>query len=264
MKPLTVHPDRLVATCFGQNDKVLHGFFGRRGGVSTGIYSSLNCGPGSNDAPESVAENRSRVMTALGLGADALRTNYQVHGCTVTRIDSRKPWQAPPKADALVTSVPGIALGILTADCAPVLLADAEAGVIGAAHAGWKGALSGVVEATVGEMVRLGARAEHIAAAQGPSIGANSYEVGPDFPNPFLSADPVSEKFFRPSDRAGHHMFDLSGYIELRLVKLGLSAVERMPADTCAEPENFFSYRRATKNGEPDYGRELSVIALPR
>ena len=261
-RPAT-RPDRVEAACLQSGNKVLHGFFGRRGGVSSGIYSSLNCGPGSGDAPQNVYENRSRVMSALGLDPGALRTNHQVHGRIVTHVNSAAPWQERPKADALVTSVPGIALGILTADCVPVLFADADAGIVGAAHAGWRGALAGVAEATVRAMTRLGARPENIATALGPSISADSYEVGPEFPDPFLAKDPGCEVWFRPSDRNGHHLFDLAGYLEKKLEGLGMQAVERIPADTCAEQERFFSYRRATRSGEPDYGRELSVIALP-
>ncbi len=257
-----IGPDRLVAACLRAQGKVHHGFFGRRGGVSSGIYSSLNCGPGSDDAPRNVRENRSRVMSALGLGPGALRTNEQIHGRIVTLIRSAEPGPERPRADALVTSVPGIALGILTADCVPILFADLEAGVIGAAHAGWKGALAGVAEATVRAMTGLGARPERTAAALGPSIGAESYEVGPEFPDPFLSQDPGSEVWFQPSDRDRHHLFDLAGYLEERLEGLGLRAIERIRADTCAEPDRFFSYRRATRAHEPGYGRELSVIAL--
>ncbi|NQV21370.1 MAG: peptidoglycan editing factor PgeF [Rhodospirillales bacterium] len=262
MTPKQTPPERLVAGCLSSEEAVRHGFFGRRGGVSSGLYSSLNCGAGSDDAPENVRENRSRIMATLGLPASALRTVYQVHGRAVVRVDGTELWDTPPKADALVTATPGIALGILTADCVPVLFADTQAGVIGAAHAGWKGALLGVVEAALNEMVALGARRNTITAILGPSIGVDSYEVGPDFPEPFLMDDGRSKAYFGPSERTGHYMFDLGGYLEDQLKRANLGAVERISADTCADGERFFSYRRSTRRGEPDYGRELSVIAL--
>jgi polyphenol oxidase len=256
-------PETFTAPALDSADGVVHGFFGRRGGVSTGLYSSLNCGAGSDDLPENVRENRSRLMSALGLTADALHTLYQVHGRDVVRIDGTEPQDQRPKADAMVSNAPGVALGILTADCVPVLFADPVAGVIGAAHAGWKGALSGVIDTTVDEMIRLGARAERIIGVLGPAIAAESYEVGPDFPDPFLAEGPDAANFFRPSARTGHHMFDLCGYVEQRLNRAGIGTVERLRLDTCTDHERFFSYRRATHQGEADYGRELSVIAFP-
>ena len=241
---------------------VRHAFFGRPGGVSEGIYASLNVGYGSNDAPDAVAENRRRAMAALGHAADALVTVYQVHSPTVVRAD--RPWAhaAAPRADAMVTDRPGVVLGIMTADCAPVLFADAEAGVVGAAHAGWRGALGGVIQATVAAMQELGARPAAIRAAVGPAIGPASYEVGPEFPTPFHAADPANARFFRPAARPGHWMFDLPGYALSVLHGLGLAQAERLEADTLADPESFFSYRRACLAGEPDYGRLLSAIAL--
>lgn len=262
MTPIQTPPERLLASSLGSEETVKHGFFGRRGGVSSGLYTSLNCGAGSDDDPENVRENRSRIMTALGLPATALRTIYQVHGRAVVRVDGTELWDPLPKADALVTATPGVALGILTADCVPVLFADTTAGVIGAAHAGWKGALLGVAEAVLDEMIALGARRTAITAVLGPSIGGGSYEVGPDFPEPFLLDDDRSSVYFGSSRRTGHHMFDLGGYLENRLKRANLGAVERISADTCADGERFFSYRRSTQRAEPDYGRELSVIAL--
>lgn len=238
-----------------------HGFFTRQGGVSEGIYASLNCGPGSNDDPERVRENRRRAMSALGLPAEALVTLYQHHSPTVVTVEG--PWQdGPPKADAMVTRERGLALGILTADCVPVLFADGEAGVIGAAHAGWKGAIGGVAEATIGAMEALGARRGSLRCAIGPAIEQASYEVGPEFPERFLEQDPANRAFFSPSSRDGHFQFDLKGYVASRLAAAGVEALEISPADTRSEEERFFSYRRATLAGEPDYGRDLSAIFL--
>lgn len=239
-----------------------HGFFTRRGGVSEGLYASLNCGLGSGDAPERVRENRRRAMQSLEVRPDGLVTLYQVHSPTVAEVDQPfRPGEAP-KADGAVTTRRGIALGILTADCAPVLFADAEAGVIGAAHAGWRGALTGILEATVAAMVRLGARTERLSAAVGPCIAQGSYEVGPEFAARFLEADPANAAFFRPSARPSHHLFDLGGYVAARLRKIGVDKLAAAGHDTAAEPERFFSYRRATLAGEKDYGRALSAIAL--
>jgi polyphenol oxidase len=244
-----------------RDGRLTHGFFTREGGVSGGIYASLNCGFGSGDDRGAVAENRARVAARLGL-AD-LRTVHQVHGRTVAAIDGAAAWMptAAPRADAMVTATPGVALGILTADCAPVLLADPAAGVIGAAHAGWRGALDGVLEAAVDAMVALGAQRGAIRAAVGPCIAQPSYEVGRDFPAPFLARDRADTRFFAPG-RDGRHQFDLAGYAASRLRAARVGAVEVMQVDTYAEAELCFSYRRATHRGEPDYGRQLSAIAL--
>lgn len=241
--------------------RVSHAFFTREGGASEGIYASLNCGPGSRDAPSRVQENRRRAMAAFGLSGEQLATARQVHGKTVFRVE--RPWEAAgaPEADGLVTNVAGIALGILTADCAPVLLADMEARVIGAAHAGWRGAKGGVLEAVVSEMARLGAEASRIAAVIGPCIGAGSYAVGPEFPVPFLAEDAANARFFVEGEE-GRLRFDLGAYVESRLGKAGVASVARVEADTCREATRFFSYRRSLWNGEPDYGRALSAIAL--
>jgi YfiH family protein len=242
-------------------DGVRHAFFTREGGVSEGIYASLNTGFGSDDAADAVAENRRRAMAALG--ADHLNTVYQVHGTTVITVsdawDNRK---APPEADAMVTDVPGLAIGVLSADCAPVLFCDAGAGVVGAAHAGWRGALAGVAEATVEAMEALGATRRSIAAAIGPAIGPRSYEVGPEFPASFLAQDAANEAFFRPADRDAHHLFDLPGYLVKALHAFGIADVGWIGADTVTAPDRFFSYRRATLTGERDYGRLLSAILI--
>ncbi|MBI3444962.1 MAG: peptidoglycan editing factor PgeF [Magnetospirillum sp.] len=245
--------------------RIRHGFFTREGGVSEGVYASLNCGPGSNDKPESVAENRRRAMALMDMPEEALATLYQTHSAEVVVVrEAWAPGQAP-KADAMVTDRPGLVLGILTADCAPVLLADGKGGIIGAAHAGWKGALGGVLDNTVKAMVELGAKKPKIVAAIGPCIGHRSYEVGPDFVVPFLAEDEVNADYFAPSPhRDGHHLFDLPGYISRKLAKLGVHEVTRVPADTLRDEARFFSYRRATLRGESDYGRQLSAIMLER
>jgi len=239
-----------------------HGFFTRKGGVSEGVYASLNCGYGSTDARERVAANRTRALDALDLKTDALATVYQQHTSTVVVVGEDWGEDARPVADGMVTAVRGRALGILTADCAPVLLADANVGVIGAAHAGWRGALVGVLENTVAAMVGLGAAVGRIHAAVGPCIGQASYQVGPEFVAAFLAEDPRNEALFSSPDGDGKQHFDLAGYVTRRLARLGVVHVEAMPFDTCAEEDRFFSFRRATMRGEPDYGRLLSTIAL--
>ncbi|MBI1207644.1 MAG: peptidoglycan editing factor PgeF [Azospirillum sp.] len=241
---------------------IRHCFFTRAGGVSTGLYSSLNCGLGSKDDPTAVAENRARAMTRLDLAPDRLVTLYQVHSPRVVVVET--PWQPEqaPQGDAMVTATPGIALGILTADCLPVLLADRKARVIGAAHAGWKGALAGVIEETVRQMIALGAKPARMVAGLGPCIAQRSYEVGPDFPAGFLAETPTNADFLAPSRRTGHFMFDLTGYVARKIGNCGVATIQRCPNDTRAEEARFFSYRRATLRGEPDYGRGLSAIVL--
>lgn len=243
-------------------DGIRHGFFTRAGGVSGGIYASLNCGFGSGDVPADIAENRRRAAGALALEPDRLVTCHQVHSPTVARVDAPWPHDRRPRADAMVTCRTGIALGILTADCAPVLLADPAAGVIGAAHAGWRGALGGVLDATVAAMRELGATTAGISAAIGPCIAQTSYEVGPEFPVPFLAESAGHACFFAAAARPGHFRFDLAAYVAARLGRLGIGRIDRAAADTAAEPDRFFSYRRACLSGEPDYGRQLSAIAL--
>ena len=243
-------------------DGVEHRFFTRRGGVSAGLYSSLNCGYGSGDAPDNVRENRRRVAETFSLGETDLLTLHQIHSIDVLAVGPDR-WTSPgaPKADGLVTDRPGVVLGVLAADCAPVLLADDGKGVIGAAHAGWKGALGGVVEATIAAMEKLGARRAAIRAAIGPCIGRDSYEVGPEFPAPFLAQDAGNAAFFKASPRAGHFIFDLAGYLLVRIAKAGVTA-SATGHDTLAGSEDFFSYRRNTLQGVRDYGRGLSAIAL--
>lgn len=239
---------------------VRHGFFTRANGVSQGLYRGCNCGPGSADDPEAVAENRARVATALGLTADRLLTLYQVHSAKVVTVTASLT--APlPQADALVTTMPALALGILTADCVPVLFATTDGSVIGAAHAGWKGAIGGILDNTLAAMEELGAKRQDIHAAIGPCIAQESYEVGPEFLNPFLQQREENHQFFQPSlKRAGHWQFDLGGYVAHRLAQSGVTAVERIAEDTCTNEAEFFSYRRATLRGETDYGRHISVI----
>lgn len=237
---------------------VRHAFFTRQGGVSQGIYASLNVGVGSKDEPEAVQENRRRAAAHLGGG---LVTAYQVHSATAHVVDA--PWAgAPPEGDGVVSATPGIVCGALAADCAPILLADAEARVVAAAHAGWKGALTGVVEDTLVRMESLGARREHIVAAVGPCIGPASYEVGLEYEQRFTEADAAYARFFTPGATSGKRQFDLPAFVLHRLTSAGIERCAWIGRDTCAEPDLFFSNRRAFKLGEPDYGRLLSAIVL--
>lgn len=242
--------------------QVRHAFFTRNGGVSDGIYAALNCGLGSGDDPARVRANRGRAMAALGLPAPALVTARQVHSATAVVVDRPWPEDARPAADGLVTSRPGTALGILTADCAPVLFADPAAGVVGAAHAGWRGAKNGIIEATLAAMVGVGARLSAIRAAVGPAIAQPSYEVGADFRRAFVADEPAAATLFVAAARPGHWRFDLAGYVAGRLRQAGVGAVTVLPIDTCADGARFFSYRRVTLAGGGDYGRQLSTIAL--
>lgn len=239
---------------------VRHGFFTRRGGVSAGLYDSLNCGFGGGDDPDAVALNRARALAALD--GEALAGVHQRHTAIVHVVG--EDWTPGPRpvGDGLATRRRGVALAILAADCAPVLFADPEAGVIGAAHAGWRGALGGVLDATVAAMVGLGARADRIAAAIGPCMMQGSYEVGPEFPGPFVAEDAGALRFFAPGRRAGRHQFDLPGYVAHRLARLDLAAVAAVGRDTCGEPDLFFSYRRSVLNREGDYGRLISLVML--
>ena len=242
-----------------ESEAIAHGFFSRTGGVSEGIFAGLNCGPGSSDERAAVSENRRRVAEALSPGATLL-TLYQIHSAEVVTVTA--PWDADrPQADAMVTDRPNLALGILTADCAPVLFADAEAGVIGAAHAGWKGAISGVTDSTVAAMEKLGADRGRINAAIGPCISQSNYEVGAEFRERFLEPDPSNTRFFIESDKAGHFRFDLQGYVEERLRMASVFSIESLKACTYTS-ENFFSFRRATHRNEEDYGRQVSAIML--
>jgi YfiH family protein len=240
---------------------VPHGFLGRRGGVSIGVHAGLNVGLGSDDDRAAIAENRRRALEAVLPGA-ALATLHQVHSATAVTATTAWPDDSRPKADAVVTDRPGLLVGILTADCTPVLLADVDAGVVGAAHAGWKGALGGVTDATIEAMIALGADRSRITAAIGPCIARASYEVTADFALAFETADPANERFFS-AGRPGHLQFDLEAYVAARLAGAGIGRIEALGLDTYADPDRFFSYRRACHRGEPDYGREISLIGLP-
>jgi len=252
----------LTLSALDGDPRIRHAFFTRQGGVSQGIFASLNCGFGSRDDPARVEENRAIAAAQLGLPVKQLVTCHQIHGTAIVTVERSWERAANPRADGMVTAVPGIALGVLAADCAPVLFADPEARIIGAAHGGWRGALAGVMEATVASMAALGARPERVRAGIGPCIAQPSYEVGPEFAATFAERDPQSRGFFAKAPREAHFRFDLGGYIAHRLVRLGLAAIERAPHDTAAEEALFFSYRRACLRGEPDYGRGLAAIAL--
>lgn len=248
------------------SDAVRHGFYGRKGGVSAGIFASLNCGPGSGDDPAAVIENRARVAHDLGVGTDNLASLWQVHSPDCIPVREPLPTgDQRPKADAMATDVPGMALGVLTADCGPVLFEGRKNNgdpVIGAAHAGWGGALRGVLEATLVQMESLGASRASIIAAVGPCIGAASYEVSAGFDKAFLEHDPDSERFFKAARRERHLMFDLPGYIAWRLARAGVGRVALSGIDTYKDAENCFSFRRSTHRSEADYGRQLSAIVI--
>jgi hypothetical protein len=238
-----------------------HGFLGRRGGISVGECAGLNVGFGSSDDPEAIAGNRRLAVAALHPDAE-LATVHQIHSAEVVVADQPWPQGERPRADAMVTDTPNLLLGILTADCAPVLFADHEAVVVGAAHAGWRGALAGVTDATIEAMEMLGARREHIHAAVGPCIGQPSYEVDEAFRARFTHADPDNARFFAVTDGGKPH-FDLEAYVVHRLIAAGIDEIEALNLDTYADPDRFFSYRRSTHRGEADYGRQLSAIAIP-
>jgi purine-nucleoside/S-methyl-5'-thioadenosine phosphorylase / adenosine deaminase len=239
-----------------------HGFFTRRGGHSQGPFSSLNCGFGSGDERETVARNRAVVANALNVAPDHLLTVYQEHSPKVVNVTA--PWSplSPPHADAMVTAEPGIALGVLTADCAPLVFVADSGKVAGVAHAGWKGALSGVAESTVEAMEALGAKRSGLTAVIGPAISAAAYEVGPEFHDRFLAAGARNASFFKPARRSGHWMFDLTSYIAQRLRDFGVGRVTDLGLCTYSGEDNFFSYRRATHRREPQYGRLISAIAI--
>ncbi|WJS04274.1 peptidoglycan editing factor PgeF [Roseibium aggregatum] len=243
-------------------DGIRHGFFTRQGGVSGGIYTSLNIGLGSDDERSSVLENRDRVADQLGIGADRLVSPYQIHSADVITVSAPFAQDADRKADALVTATPGLAIGIATADCGPLLFADTKAGVIGAAHSGWKGAVTGILQNTVAAMEALGATRTDITAVLGPTISQGAYEVGPEFKERFLQEHPDNTRYFKPSERAEHFMFDLPAFITDKLQALGLGAVADLALCTYADEDRFFSYRRTTHRKEPDYGRQISAIAL--
>ena len=252
----------LQAPSLSNHSGIRHGFFTRAGGVSQGIYASLNGGVGSNDEPDKVNENRARMAAALGVGLDRLLSLYQIHSPDV--VVAIEPWSRDnrPRADAVVTQTPRLAIGVSTADCGPLLFADSRAGVIGAAHAGWRGAFTGVIEATVAAMEKLGADRSRIAAALGPTISQSNYEVGPEFVERFVSADSGNARFFKDAERAGHALFDLNAYIAVRIEHAGIVNFEDLALCTYAEPERFYSFRRSTHRNEPDYGRHINAIAL--
>ncbi|MDX8526790.1 peptidoglycan editing factor PgeF [Mesorhizobium sp. MSK_1335] len=253
-------PDPVRSPRLEKAQGIRHGYFTRIGGVSDGIYRGLNIGTGSSDDQTLVAENRRRVADWMGVPADHLLTAHQIHSPDV--VVAREPFAGPrPKADAIVTDRAGIAIGASTADCGPVLFADAEARVIGAAHAGWKGAFTGVLENTVTAMESLGASRDRIVAVLGPSIGPDNYEVGPEFVARFFEADAGNRRYFRPSKAAGHSMFDLNQYTVDRLRKAGVTA-EGLGRCTYEEEDLFYSYRRTTHRKEADYGRQVSAIVL--
>ena len=239
---------------------VRHGFLGRKGGLSTGVFAGLNVGTGSDDDPGTVAANR-RLATEAVLPGASLATLYQIHSADALVVRVAMEGSLRPKGDALVTDRPGLALGILTADCAPVLLADRDAGVVAAAHAGWKGALGGVTDSAIAAMESLGAQRGRIAAAIGPCIARASYEVDSGFVRRFEGEDPANERFFT-AGRADHAQFDLEAYVAHRLAVAGVARIETLGLDTYADEARFFSYRRATHRGEPNYGRQISIIGL--
>jgi YfiH family protein len=255
MQPLNAHT---LAKLPG----VRHAFFTRAGGVSSGIYASLNAGVGSNDDQCLVAENRARMAATLGVTPERFLTCYQIHSPDVVVAD--EPWSADarPRADAIVTMTPGLAIGVSTADCGPVLFADAQARVVGAAHAGWRGALGGVTDQTIAVMEKLGASRERIVAALGPMIRQQNYETGADLRDKFIASNADAARFFRPAARDGHFMFDLAGYVVARLAAAGVGTIEDVEACTYADDEKFFSYRRMTHRGEADYGRHVNAIVL--
>jgi polyphenol oxidase len=239
---------------------VSHGFFTREGGHSKGIFASLNCGLGSADDLETAKKNRAIVADKLGVAPTHLLSAHQVHSADVLHV--KEVWNERPKVDGLVTDRKGIGLGILTADCGPLLFADDSAGVIGACHSGWKGAVGGVAGNTIAAMEKLGARRGRIIAVLGPTISKANYEVGPEFPKPFLAQDESNQRFFTPSTKPAHFMFDLPAYLMARLSLEGLKTVHDLALCTYADALRFYSYRRTTHRGEPDYGRLISAIAL--
>lgn len=256
--------DVLQGACLADLKCVRHGFFTREGGTSAGVYAGLNAGRNTDDAPAARDENLRRIAAWLGIAPEGLLQIDQVHGNNVVTVTA--PWEpaARPKADGMVTRVRGLGLLIQTADCGPLLFADAKAGVIGAAHAGWRGAVGGIVEATLAAMEALGAQRDAICAAIGPCIGPQSYEVGADFPVPFIQEDRHNEAFFTASPARGKFLFDLPGYLAQKLTRLGIKSVAPSSADTFAAPDRFFSYRYACLHGEGKTGRLASVIALEK
>ena len=259
---VTTDKMKVSASSLATIDGVAHGFFTRQGGVSRGIYASLNCGPGSGDDATNVQENRARVAEILGAEPSRLLSLSQKH--TATAVIAKRPWEAGkmPEADAVVSATPGLAIGVLTADCAPVLFCDAEAHVIGAAHAGWRGALTGIVEATVEAMATLGAKPERIVAVIGPTISRKAYEVGADYVERFLADESASASFFATDEGSGEPHFDLPGYVGERLRRAGVGSISDLDLCTYCDESRLFSYRRSLHHGEDDYGRQISAILL--
>ncbi|MGZ5915060.1 MAG: peptidoglycan editing factor PgeF [Hyphomicrobium sp.] len=252
----------IEASCLARLPGIRHGFFTRVGGVSDGLYASLNCGPGSQDNAAHVAENRARVAHHLGAAGDDLVTLYQVHGATALCVEGPVAAQGRPKADAVVTRTPGLAVAVLTADCTPLLLADPEARVVAAAHAGWRGAVAGIVESAIAEMERQGARRERIRGAIGPTISQAAYEVGPDFEAELLKDCVGNERFFLRNKANAKAHFDLPGFVEARLIAAGLAEIERQSPCTYENESIFFSFRRSQHRKEADYGRQIAAIVV--
>jgi YfiH family protein len=252
----------LLATSLQSLPGIRHAFFTRQGGVSSGIYESLNGGVGSRDAPAHVAENRALMAKAVGVRPENFLSLYQIHSPDVVTVEQTWTPDERPRADALVTRVPGIAVGVSTADCGPILFADATARVVGAAHAGWRGAFMGVIEATIAAMEKIGADRANIVAAAGPMIRQANYEVGPEFVDRFKESSAANARFFTPSAKDGHAMFDLAGYIKTRLAAAHIRQIEDIGRCTYADAETFYSYRRSVHRNESDYGRHINAIAL--
>jgi polyphenol oxidase len=258
---MTTIPPRITAASLA-HPAIRHAFFTREGGVSSGVYASLNGGTGSRDDPDKVRENRNRMAAALGVTGERFLVPFQVHSADAIIIAEPWPEGARARCDGIVTNAQGLALGVTGADCGMLLFTDPIAGVIGAAHAGWKGALNGILEATVVEMEQLGARRSNISVALGPMIGGKSYEVGPEFEARFVAADADYKRFFTPSEREGHFYFDLPAFIAMRAHEANVGSFENLGLDTYADEARFFSYRRMTHRGEPDYGRLIAAIAI--
>jgi len=252
----------IEASCLAHLPGIRHGFFTRVGGISGGLYASLNCGPGSSDDAAHVAENRARVARHLGAGDGSPATLYQMHGATALCVEGPVVEQGRPKADAVVTRTPGLAVAVLTADCTPLLLADPEARVVAAAHAGWRGAVAGIVESAIAEMERQGAWRERIRAAIGPTISQAAYEVGPDFEAELLQGCADNESFFLRNKANGKARFDLTGFVEARLIAAGLAEIERQSPCTYENESIFFSFRRSQHRKEADYGRQIAAIVV--
>ena len=256
-----ISPQFVRASFLEAVTEIRHGFFTREQGHSTGLYAGLNCGLGSQDDPAAVSANRRAVAAVLGCPNHPLLTVHQVHSALAVSVDA--PFAgSPPQADALVTTIPGLVIGALAADCAPVLFGTRDGRVVAAAHAGWKGAFGGIVEATVAAMERAGARRDNIVAAVGPCIAQNSYEVGAEFRDRLMAEEATTAAFFIPAAREGHFQFDLPGFVLHRLHRSGIGHAEALGLDTYTDESRFYSYRRATHRGDPDYGRQVSAIVI--